>query len=153
MVILGPFLDKEYHRKLLNSLIVGFEAEKVVETNLLHAIVHLVQCAGPGYLLFDDLVRILVVLRTLVEDIHQQSPEHPYCITLARLLDAMVEGKVKDLKQAADQEPLAAILDQLTNNPDPYLWHQATYALQALLHVPNDESRRQFVLRHDGIIT
>ncbi|KAG0276073.1 hypothetical protein BGZ97_010171, partial [Linnemannia gamsii] len=154
VVLLGPYLDKEYHHKLLNCLITEFEAARLLDIDLLQAIVQLVQCAGPDYLLHDDLVRILGILRTRLENTHQQSPEHPYYITLAlsRLLDVMVEGKVKDLKRAADHEPLAAILDQLTNNPDPYLKHQAAYAMQGLLHVPNDEKRREFLLRYTGNI-
>ncbi|KAF8935333.1 hypothetical protein BGZ47_009983 [Haplosporangium gracile] len=40
-----------------------------------------------------------------------------------------------------------------TTSSDPYLKHQAGYALQSLLHVPNDEIRRQYVLRQAGNIT
>ncbi|KAG0293087.1 hypothetical protein BGZ96_003359 [Linnemannia gamsii] len=154
VVLLGPYLDQEYYRKLLNCFIAEFEAAKLLDIDLLQGLVQLVQCAGTDYLQPDDLVRILVVLRTRLQDTHQQTTKHPYClaIALSRLLDVMVEGKVQDLRRVVDHEPLSALLGQLMESADPYLKHQATYALQALLHVPNDETRRQFVMRHAGNI-
>ncbi|KAG0257840.1 hypothetical protein BGZ95_005121, partial [Linnemannia exigua] len=59
---------------------------------------------------------------------------------------------VKDLSRVTDHEPLSVLLTRLLDNPDLHLKHQATYALQALLHIPNDETRRDFVLRHAGNI-
>ncbi|KAF9102328.1 hypothetical protein BGX29_004706, partial [Mortierella sp. GBA35] len=95
VVLLGPSLDKEYHHKLLNCLIAEFENSRLLDVDLLQGLVQLVQCAGTAYLLPDDLVRILVVLRTRLQDIHQQSPNNIYHLTLAlsRLLDVMVEGQ------------------------------------------------------------
>lgn len=64
----------------------------------------------------------------------------------------MVEGKVQDLSHVVDQEPLVVLLGGLSSNCDPHLKHQATYSLQALLHVPNDDTQRQLILRHAGTI-
>ncbi|KAF9117715.1 hypothetical protein BGW39_001860 [Mortierella sp. 14UC] len=154
VVLLGPFLDQEYYRKPLNCFVAEFEAAKLLDVDLLQGLVYLVQCAGPDYLQPDDLVRILVVLRIRLQDTHQQTTKHPYYLTLALsgLLDVMVDGKVQDLKRVVDHEPLSALLVQLKESSDPYLKHQATYALQGVLHIPNDETRRQFVLRHAGNI-
>ncbi|KAG0208268.1 hypothetical protein BGX33_006348, partial [Mortierella sp. NVP41] len=154
VVLLGPALDREYHRKLLNCLIAEFENAKLLDLDLLQGLIEMVQSAPSDYILADDLVKVLRVLRTRLQDTHQQSPEHPYYLVLAlsHLFDAMVEGKVQDLNRVVDQEPLSELLTDLSSNSDPYLKHQATYALQGLLHVPNDESRRQFVLRHGGNI-
>ncbi|KAF9129678.1 hypothetical protein BGW39_003904 [Mortierella sp. 14UC] len=150
VILLGPYLDQEHYRRLLNSLIIEFESAKLLDTNLLQGMIQIVQCAGPEYLLPDDLVRILVVLRIRLQEIHQQSTKHPYYLTLAlsRLLDVMVEGKVQDLRR-----PLLALFGHMLSNEEPYLKHQAAYALQALLHIPNDETRRQFMLRQAGRIT
>ncbi|KAF9909809.1 hypothetical protein EC991_007980 [Linnemannia zychae] len=155
VILLGSYLSQEQHRKLLNCLIAEFESAKLLVIELLQGIVQLIQCAGSDYLLPDDLVRILVVLRTRLQDTHQQSAKYPYYLTLAlsRLLDVMVEGKVQDLRRVVDQEPLLVLLGQLSSNEDPFLKHQATYALQALLHIPSDETRRQFMLRQAGRIT
>lgn len=155
VILLGPFLGQEHHRKLLNCLITEFESAMLLDINLLQGIVQLVQFARPGYLVPDDLVRILVVLRTRLQDTHQQSTKNPYYLTLAlsRLLDVMVEGEIQDLRRVVDQEPLLRLLGQLLSSEDLYLKHQAAYALQALLHIPNDETRRQFMLRQAGRIT
>ena len=154
VVLLGPTLAQGYYRKLLNCFIEEFEAAKLFDIDLLQGLVRLVQCAGPDYLQPDDLVRMLVVLRTRLQVTHQQTAKHSYYLTLAlsRLLDVMVEGKVQDLSRVVDHEPLSALLGQLMESSDPYLKHQACYAHQGLLHVPNDETRRQFVLRHAGNI-
>ncbi|KAF9909800.1 hypothetical protein EC991_007971 [Linnemannia zychae] len=155
VILLGPYLSQEHHRKLLNCLVAEFESAKLLDIESLQGIVQLLQCAGSNYLLPDDLVRILVVLRTRLQDTHQQSAKYPYYLTLAlsRLLDIMVEGKVQDLRRVVDQEPLLKLLRQMSSSEDPSLKHQATYALQALLHIPNDETHRQFMLRQAGRIT
>lgn len=155
VVLLGPVLDKEYYRKLLNCFITDFEAATLLDIDLLQGIVQLVECSGPEYLLPDDLVRILAILRNRLQDTHQQWTKHPYYLTLAlsRLMDVIVEGKVRDLNRVVYHEPLSALLKQLAENPDPYLKHQVAYALQALLHVPNDETCRQSMLRRAGRIT
>ncbi|KAG0297342.1 hypothetical protein BGZ97_004312, partial [Linnemannia gamsii] len=155
VVLLAPYLDQEYYRKLLSCFIAEFEAAKLLDIDLLQGLVQLVQCAKADYLQPDDLVRILVVLRIRLQDTHQQTTKHPYYLILAlsRLLDVMVEGKVQDLKRVVDHEPLSTLLGQMMESADPYLKHQATYALHGLLHIPNDETRRQFVLRHAGNIT
>ncbi|KAF9081911.1 hypothetical protein BGX29_004191, partial [Mortierella sp. GBA35] len=77
VLLLGPSLDKEYHRKLLNCVIAEFANAKLLEIDLLQGLVQLVQCAGPDYLNPDDLVRILIVLQTRLQETHQQTAKHP----------------------------------------------------------------------------
>ncbi|KAF8922938.1 hypothetical protein BGZ47_005209, partial [Haplosporangium gracile] len=64
VVLLGPSLDQKYYRKLLSCIISEFETTSLLNIDLLQGLVQLVQCAGPDYLQPNDLVRILVVLRT-----------------------------------------------------------------------------------------
>ncbi|KAF9900586.1 hypothetical protein EC991_007159 [Linnemannia zychae] len=150
VVLLGPVLDREYHRKLINVLIGEFENAKLLDVGLLEGLVEMIQCAGVDYLQADDLIKILAVLRIRLEDTHQQTANHPYHIVLAisRLLDVMVEGKVRDVSRVTDHEPLLGLLAGLAGSDDIYLQHQAAYAYQALLHIPNDERKRDLVLRH-----
>jgi WD40 repeat protein len=154
VILLGPFLVQEHYRRLLNCFIAEFETSTLLDIELLQGLVQLVECAKVDYLQPDDLIRILAVLRIRFQNTRQETTKHPYCLTqvLARLLDVMVEGKVQDLRLIVDQEPLFALLGQLVESTDPYLKHQAAYALQGLLHIPNDETHRQFVLRHVGNI-
>ncbi|KAF8935632.1 hypothetical protein BGZ47_009815 [Haplosporangium gracile] len=154
VVLLGPCLDQEYYRKLLNCFIAEFETARMLDLDLLQGLVQLVECAGPLYLVPDDLVRILVALRTRLQGTHQQTAKHLCYLSLAlsRLLDVMVEGKVRDLRRVVDHEPLSAMLSQMIESPDPFLKHQAKYALQGLRHIPDDETRCQYILRHAGNI-
>ncbi|KAF9118797.1 hypothetical protein BGW39_000867, partial [Mortierella sp. 14UC] len=155
VLLLAPYLDQEHYRKLLNCVIAKFEMETLLDLALLQGLVQLVESALSEYLEPDDLVRILVVLRIRFQDTHQQSIKYPYHLTcaLSHLLDVMVEGKVKDLRRVVNQEPLLALFNQLKDSDDPFLKCQASYAFQGLLHVPNDETRRQCMLRYAGNIT
>ncbi|KAG0374293.1 hypothetical protein BGX24_010585 [Mortierella sp. AD032] len=155
VLLLVPCLNQEYYSKLLNCVIAEFETAKLLNIDLLQGLVQLVESASSDYLEPEDLIRILIVLRNRLQDNPQQSTKHPYHLTWAfsRLLDVMVEGKVKDLRRVVDQEPMFALFGHLKDNTDPYLQHQATYAFQGLMHVPSDEERRKLVLRHAGNIT
>lgn len=157
VVILGPSLNQEYYRKLLNSLIIKFEKTTSldIDIDLLQGLIQLVQYAELDYLLPHDFIRILAVLRTRLQDIDQQPVCHTYYLTLAlsTLFDVMVEGKVQDLRRALDQETLLVLLEALSKSSDLYLKYQATYALQGLLHIPSDEAYRKLVLGHAGNIT
>ncbi|KAK3844701.1 MAG: hypothetical protein J3R72DRAFT_473021 [Linnemannia gamsii] len=154
VVLLGPGLDRDDYRRLLDTLIADFEGAILLNIEPLRGLVQMVEYARPGCLIANDLVRVLAVLRTCLNDTHQQSTEHLYylVLTVSRLLDVMVEGKVKDLRRVTEHEPLYTLLTQLSGNSDLRLKHQATYALQGLLHIPNDETRLKSILRHAGNI-
>ncbi|KAG0288350.1 hypothetical protein BGZ96_007854 [Linnemannia gamsii] len=150
IVALGPILQKELYRKLLSFLIQEYENDHLLDIDLLQGVVQLVQSSSHGYLLSDDLVKILSVLRVRLQGTHQQSSEHPYHLTLAiaRVLDVMADHRVQDLDRVLEHEPLSEVLSGLTGSSDPYLMYQACYAFQALQYVPNDETVLQAVLRH-----
>ncbi|KAF9949526.1 hypothetical protein BGZ70_001722 [Mortierella alpina] len=69
VVVLGPVLDYEHYRKLLNCFISEFEKAVILDVDLLDGLVQLVQCASMGYLVADDLIKILSIVRTVVETI------------------------------------------------------------------------------------
>ncbi|KAF9538974.1 hypothetical protein EC957_005980 [Mortierella hygrophila] len=150
VVLLGPALEMEYHRKLTNILIGEFQKGLLTDIALLEGLVEMVECAGPGYLLSDDLVKVLVVLRERLVSTHKQSSKYPYHLVLAlsRLLDVMVGNKVVGVSREADHEPLQELLVGMMESDDIYLKHQAAYAFQALMHIPNDESTKDCVLRN-----
>ncbi|KAG0372565.1 hypothetical protein BGX24_000078, partial [Mortierella sp. AD032] len=101
VVLLGPGLDRDDYRRLLNSLIIEFEGARRLSMELLQGMVYLVECAEPFYLLADDLVKILAALRIRLYDTHRQSTDHLYHLVLviSRILDVMVEGKVKEMSR------------------------------------------------------
>ncbi|KAF9358386.1 hypothetical protein BGX34_008952 [Mortierella sp. NVP85] len=86
--------------------------------------------AGPGYLDADDLVKILELVSTRLQDTHQQSTDRMRQLTMSHVLDAMADSKVKDLDREKIHEPLSTYLGGLKESKDPYLVHQAAYAYQ-----------------------
>ncbi|KAF9952210.1 hypothetical protein BGZ70_000694, partial [Mortierella alpina] len=150
IVSLGPVLQKEPYRKLLSSFIQEFSETRILDVNILQGLVQLVQATSPGYLLSDDLVKILGIVRLHLEGTHQQSTEYSYHLTLAvsRVLDVMADHKVQDLDRVLDHAPLSAVLSGLKDSTDPYLMYQACYAFQALRYVPDDETALHALLRH-----
>lgn len=159
MVLLGPVLDKETYRRLLQCTNTAFEQSVLLEVNLLQGLVQLVQSAPPGSLVPDGLVKILSIFRVRLQGTHQQSSEHPLHLTLAvsRLLDVMAGHEVKGLDRVVEHEPLSEVLSGLKYSLDPYLMYQACYAFQALQYIPDDESVLQAVIWHstrviDGVV-
>ncbi|KAF9571151.1 hypothetical protein EC968_000954 [Mortierella alpina] len=154
VVLLGPVLDREHYRSLLSCFITKFDQSVILDVDLLHGLVQLVQCASAGYLVEDDLVKIMSILRTRLQNTHQQSSEHPYHLTLAlsRILDVMAKHEVKDVDRVEQHEPLALILSSLRDSSDPFLMYQAAYAFQALQCIPDDETALQAVMRRSGAV-
>ncbi|KAG0375296.1 hypothetical protein BGX24_009305 [Mortierella sp. AD032] len=155
VLLLGPVLDRPLYRRLLTCLINEFEGAKLLNATQLRALIKLVQSASIDYLDPDDLVRILAILRTRLQATHTQSI-HPIVLAWAvsRVLDVMVEGsKVMDLNRIRDHKPLSDLLAEFSSNSNPYLKHQVLYASQALLYIPDDETRWQYTKRHVGRIT
>ncbi|KAG0350155.1 hypothetical protein BGZ54_003992, partial [Gamsiella multidivaricata] len=152
VVYLAPVLDQVQYRKLLGSFIDGIGQSTLLDFNLLEGLAQMIQSASQGYLHADDLVKILGVLSTRLQDTHQQSTEHLYQLSLAvsHVLDAMADSHVKDLSREQLHAPLVAYLDGLKGSLDPYLVYQAAYAFQALQYVPDDETLWQTTLRHTG---
>ncbi|KAF9119578.1 hypothetical protein BGW39_000214, partial [Mortierella sp. 14UC] len=150
IVLLGPILDREMYRTLLNCFISQFEQDKLLDITLLHGLVQLVECASDGYLVDDDLARIATVLFKKLSMTHNGTSDHVLLLTLAldRLLDVMVAGKVKDLNRDRDHQPMLQLLDGLKGSDNAYVKYQATYAYQALQYVPDDETPLQVVWRY-----
>ncbi|KAG0208213.1 hypothetical protein BGX28_000740 [Mortierella sp. GBA30] len=154
VVYLAPVLDQSLFRRLLGDIIRNIEQSTLLEFTLLEGLVQVVQNAGPGCLLADDLVKILETLSTRLQGIHGQSTKHPHQLSLAvsRVLDAMADCEVKGLNREQLHAPLSAYLDGLKSSSDPYLVYQAAYAYQALQYVPDDETPLQGVLRRTRVV-
>ncbi|KAF9402587.1 hypothetical protein BGZ76_007284, partial [Entomortierella beljakovae] len=115
---------------------------------------HLIQSASPGYIDADDLVKIMELLSTRLQETFQQSPQHIYqlTITVSRVLDAMADCNIQGLDRVKLHEPLLSYLGHLKTDKDPYIVYQAAYAFQALLCVPDNEEPWQAALRRSGAI-
>ncbi|KAG0282170.1 hypothetical protein BGZ97_009098, partial [Linnemannia gamsii] len=149
IVLVGPVLDRELYRSLLNCFISKFEETTALDVIFLQGLVQLVECASPGYLVGDDLVRIANVLSRELSISHIGTSDHLLYLTLslARVLDVMVAGKVKDLNRDRDHQPMLQLLDSLKDSEDVVQRYEVNYAYQALQYAPDDETPLQVLLR------
>jgi len=76
VVCLAPVLEKSDFRSLLSMFVNTIKDSLLLDIQALEGLVHLIQHATPGYLDADDLVKILELLSTRLQDTFQQSPQH-----------------------------------------------------------------------------
>ncbi|KAF9536998.1 hypothetical protein EC957_009057, partial [Mortierella hygrophila] len=153
IVLVSPVLDRDTYRSLLSCFISKFEQTRALDVILLQGLVQLVECASSGYLVDDDLVRIANVLSKELSITHIGTSDHPVQLTLslARVLDVMVTGKVKDLNRERDHQPMLQLLDGLKNSDNVVQKYEATYAYQALQYAPDDETPLQVLWRYGKV--
>ena len=150
VLCLAPILEKSDFQHLLRELCKGFDQSILLDEHQLDGIARLIHCAEPGYLDADDLVKIVGLLNTRLRSTHSQSSHHMYQLTVsvARVLDAMADTNVEGLNREELHEPLCVHLSEIKADiSDPYLAYQVSYAYQALLYVPDDETPLQATMR------
>ncbi|KAG9064388.1 hypothetical protein KI688_003576 [Linnemannia hyalina] len=154
VVLVGPVLDRNIYRSLLSCFISEFEQTIPLDDILLQGLAQLVECASSGYLVDDDLVRIATVLSKNLSIAHIGTSDHPLhlILSLARVLDVMVAGKVKDLNRDRDHQPMLQLLDGLKNSDNVVQRYEATYAYQALQYAPDDETPLQVLWRYAKVV-
>ncbi|KAK3823279.1 MAG: WD40-repeat-containing domain protein [Benniella sp.] len=152
VVCLAPVLEKDLFHDLLAEFYSGIDHSGLLKLHLLEGLAQLIQGADLGHLSADDLVKILGLLSIRLRDTHQQSTDQMHQLTLAvsHVLDAMADTKVTDLDREKLHEPLSNYLRELKRSSDPYLVYQAAYAYQALLCVPDNETKWQAAMRRTG---
>ncbi|KAF9358182.1 hypothetical protein BGX34_009039, partial [Mortierella sp. NVP85] len=152
VVCLAPVLSKDAFHDLLAEFYTDIDHSGLMKFYLLEGLARLIQGADPGHLSADDLVKVVGLLSHRLRDTHQQSTEQIHQLTLAvsNVLDAMADTKVTDLDREKLHEPLSDYLRELKGSSDPYLVYQAAYAYQALLCVPDDETKWQAAMRRTG---
>jgi len=152
VLCLAPVLEKGDFQHLLRMLCKDFDQSILLDEHQLYGIAQLIHCAEPGYLDSDILVKILQLLSTRLRETHTQSSNNMYqlAVAVSRVLDAMADNKVKGLSREELHEPLSSYLSEIKDIKDPYLMFQAAYAYQALLYIPDDETRWDATLRRTG---
>ncbi|KAI8357916.1 hypothetical protein B0O80DRAFT_485072 [Mortierella sp. GBAus27b] len=149
VVCLAPALEKDAFRDLLMAFYNGFNHSDLLDFHQLEGLAQLIQGADSGYLHADDLVKILGLLTTRLQNTHKQSPQHMFQLILAAsyVLDAMADTHVTGLDRETLHQPLLSYLDSLKGSTDPFMMYQVAYAYQALLCVPDNETLWQATLR------
>ncbi|KAG0056735.1 hypothetical protein BGZ83_003704 [Gryganskiella cystojenkinii] len=149
VLCLVPVLSVEDFRFLLRQFLINIEAASILDIEALRGLARLLQGASPGHLQPQDLIAVLGHVSSRLQDTHEQSSDQIFELTFAvsSILDAMADTKVTGLKRVELHEPLLSFLGGLQGNIDPHLKYYASYAFQALLCVPDDESPWQATVR------
>ncbi|KAF9570379.1 hypothetical protein EC968_001880 [Mortierella alpina] len=149
----APVLERTEFRFMLTLFVNNLKDSALLEVHSLEGIARLMGSA-PCTLEADDLVKTLIHINNILQDTHDQSEEHVYKLvsTVSRVLDAMADSQVAGLERVDLHKPLYDYLDGLKNSEDPYMVFQAAYAFQALLRVPDNETRWEAVVRKGGRI-
>ncbi|KAF9079645.1 hypothetical protein BGX23_003541, partial [Mortierella sp. AD031] len=153
VVILGPVLSRADYRTLLSCFVENFEQASFLEVDFLQGMVQLVQSASPGFLVDDDMVKIMAIFRVRLDEARSPLAGHIYRLVLAlsKVLEVMVSGVIKDLDRKRDQQPLLDILLSLRGSgEDGLLEFQVEHALQSLLYLQEDETPLQMMWRYSG---
>ncbi|KAF9363943.1 hypothetical protein BGX34_002958 [Mortierella sp. NVP85] len=155
VVYLAPVLSKDNFQDLLSGFYSRIDHSGLLKIYQLEGLAHLIQCAHPGYIDGDDLVRIFGLLSSRLQETHGQSSHHMHKLTLAvsHVLDTMVDTKVKNIEMTKLHEPFSLYLGELTKSTDPYMVYQAAYAFQALLCIPDNETKWQSAMRRTGNVS
>ncbi|KAF9900665.1 Transducin (beta)-like 1 X-linked receptor 1 [Linnemannia zychae] len=93
VVCLAPVLDRADFRALLSMLVNMINNPLLLDVQALEGLMHMIQ-AAPAFIKADDLVKILNLLSTRLQETFQQSPQHIYRLTMAvsRILDTMADS-------------------------------------------------------------
>ncbi|KAF9350775.1 hypothetical protein BGX26_011119, partial [Mortierella sp. AD094] len=153
IVCLAPSLAHEDFRRLLHTFVDGINNTLLQDNYLLDGLAQLIRNSSPKHLDVNDLVKILKLLSEMLQETHSESI-HRYqsALTTSRVLDIMMDTKVKNIRREELRAPLLGLLRGLRKSRDPYLAFQGAYAYQALLYIPDDESTTQEVLRRTGMV-
>jgi len=148
-------LDRDLFRDLFDEFCAGIDQSGLLDFHQLEGMVLLIQGAGQDHLNTDDLVTILELVGSRLNDVHQQPANdiNQLMLAVSHLLDAIADIRVTDPSLVHVPESLSTCLYQLRRSEDPYLVYQATYAYQALLCVPDHEKIWQAARRRTGKTT
>ncbi|KAF9560535.1 hypothetical protein EC968_006122 [Mortierella alpina] len=150
VVCLVPVLEKDEYRFLLGNFLKNIEKQPILNSAALGGLAHIIQSSpSPDFLSAQDLIKVLTAISTRLQETHKQSPDQVFELTVAvsSVLDAMAYTHVSGLDRVSLHEPLLNILGELRDDDDLHLKYYASYALQALLCVPDNELPWQAAVR------
>lgn len=152
VLCLVPVLPKDNFQSLLRLFIGKIEDSILLDLANLRGLGQLLRTAPQDHLHAQDLILIFELIGKIgfrLQDTHFQSLDQILEVTVAviSILDAMADTKVTGLKRVELHEPLLSFLARLQSSDDPHLKYYATYAFQALLCVPDDETLWQAAIR------
>ncbi|KAF9950919.1 hypothetical protein BGZ72_007489 [Mortierella alpina] len=149
IVCIAPILEEEDCRFLL-SIFQENAGKRILDFAALGGLARILQSSpSPSYLHAQDLIEILKTVSTQLQETHSQSSDHilELTVVVSTVLDAMADINVSGLDRETLHEPLLLILGTLQRSDNLHLKYHASYAFQALLCVPDNESPWQAAVR------
>ncbi|KAG0049622.1 hypothetical protein BGZ83_005547 [Gryganskiella cystojenkinii] len=149
ILCLVSVLSKADFRNLFHMYFSNIEKSVLLDIHTFKGIGLLLQSASVDHLDTEDLMKILRMISTRVQNFQylSQAALFHLVVAISSILDAMTDIKVTGLKRVELHGPLLEFLDDLQAGDDPYLEYYASYAIQALLCVPDNESPWQPTVR------
>ncbi len=141
-------------RALLKVLVKEINEGVLLDTDLLKALRSTLINSSIEALDADDLVQVLKITMRRITEIHNQdktsSKLSTALSTISDILDVMGDANVIKVGRINLHDPLYKILDSLSDDADLLVASQAAYAKQALVRMPNDESKSRSFFRRTG---
>ncbi|GJJ76144.1 hypothetical protein EMPS_08503 [Entomortierella parvispora] len=136
VVLIGPFLIKDYHHELARIFLQEFQRKTALDANILLGLVQLIREAPSDSFMFDDLARILGPIRKRLEATAGRDAEYTvYLIhAVTVLLTAMGACSTKD-QGFEECEPLFRIFSALQKHKYPPVKFQAKYAKKVMISI------------------
>ncbi|WP_161566178.1 NACHT and WD40 repeat domain-containing protein [Mycoavidus cysteinexigens] len=150
VVPLAAIPDKEFVFLLISRTFDALTHHQMLDQSVLRSLSAMIRNLSSGLISTGNLVKVLQALKEQLKDVHQEGNTQELLAllqTTSQLLDAMAHIGVTGIRRTELQEPLDKILGEFSQNEDPAISFQARYARQALVHVHNDESSVQAVMR------
>lgn len=157
--------NEEIVRVLLEQFVQPIKEQVILNINLLNGLTEILRHANPALLKSDDLNQILKVIYEKLNIVHQPGSDVSIIsliVSVANLLAVMSDSNFVGLSREEQYEPiydsLSKLISPITMVEDIvglfgdkvtsfHIRHSALYARQALLRIPNDETKLQSVIR------
>ncbi len=151
VMVLSQVDDKSIARELLSKLIDPIKKDVLPHPSMIKGLAAAIKTINPLLLEPDDLIQILQVINERIKGAHKQNDVdkrlHQILVALADLFDAMVDVNLKGMKRVQLHQELHDNLDGLKDHNNKTLAHLAAYVQQALVRIPNDETKLRSALR------
>ena len=153
IVALAIIEDEDITRELFEKMIQG--EHELPNRHMLNGLAEVIDNVNPQWINPNHLVRILTVIQAQLGALHAQGNEKEiksFLLVISRVLISMADINVRGLDRVALHEPLYDMLTGFMSDASPTHQQIAGYARQALLRVPNNESKlKEFIRRSMNI--
>ncbi len=154
IVALASIEDEDITRELFEKMIQG--EHELPNRYMLNGLAEIIDSMNPQWINPSHLVRVLTVIYAQLGVLHAQGNEKEiksFLLVISRVLVSMADIDVRGLDRITLHEPLYDMLTGFMRSAPPAHQQIASYARQALLRVPNNESKlKEFMRRSMDVV-